>query len=255
MKDLEFTNNNKTELIYDIIAGFLSIIAVVVVLLKFSTTLSEVQMNIINIIDIIIYLIFLFDYFVRFFTTKNKKSFFKNNIIDFIAILPFEFLSTSAFGSAFKLIRIISYILRLIGDIKEILFTNGFIYALISTVIVTFLGSIGIYVFEYGDSTTIHNYGDALWWSFVTVTTVGYGDISPSTGGGRFIACILMITGIGFLGMLTGTISTFFFAHVNDKKKDKETENKNQLIIDISNLSKDKQNNLINYYEFLKNTN
>ena len=45
MKDLEFTNSEKLEFTYDVVAGFMSIIAVVVVLLKFSTTLSEIQVN------------------------------------------------------------------------------------------------------------------------------------------------------------------------------------------------------------------
>jgi len=52
------------------------------------------------------------------------------------------------------------------------------------------------------------DYGDALWWSVVTMTTVGYGDISPETPGGRIVGMCVMLLGIGFLGLLTATIAS-----------------------------------------------
>lgn len=253
MKDLEFTENEKIELVYDIGAVIMAVIAVLVVMLKFSTSLSPIEMKIVNIADVCVYIIFVLDYLLRLLTCKNKKEFFKHNIIDLIAIIPLGLGQASTF-SAFKLIKVAAYILRLIGNIKEILFTNGFIYALGSTAGITIIGSIGIYILESGTGN-IKNYGDALWWSFVTVTTVGYGDISPSTNGGRFIACILMITGIGFLSMLTSTISTFFFQAIENRKKKEKiicTEDSIESL-DISDLSLEKRQNLISYYEYLKN--
>ena len=56
----------------------------------------------------------------------------------------------------------------------------------------------------------------------MTTTTVGYGDISPETMPGRIIAVILMIFGIGFIGMLTGTMTTFFTRKVTAKTKSDE---------------------------------
>ncbi|MCG8521980.1 MAG: ion channel [Pseudomonadales bacterium] len=51
---------------------------------------------------------------------------------------------------------------------------------------------------------------DAVWWSIVTMSTVGYGDISPASAGGRVVAIIVMLLGIGLLGVLTASIATIF---------------------------------------------
>ncbi len=64
------------------------------------------------------------------------------------------------------------------------------------------------------------SFPDALWWSIVTCTTVGYGDISPATSIGRVVAVILMIFGIGLIGMLTGAITTYFTTEHKSNKTD-----------------------------------
>lgn len=54
--------------------------------------------------------------------------------------------------------------------------------------------------------------GDGLWWAFVTVTTVGYGDMTPATTAGKFVAVALMLGGIGFLLVLAGALVEHFVA-------------------------------------------
>jgi voltage-gated potassium channel len=62
----------------------------------------------------------------------------------------------------------------------------------------------------------IHNYADALWWAVVTVTTVGYGDKYPVSAGGRGVAVVLMLVGIGLIGLLTATVASFFVGEKAD---------------------------------------
>lgn len=67
--------------------------------------------------------------------------------------------------------------------------------------------------------SNIHNYGQALWWAIVTVTTVGYGDKYPVTPGGQDVAVVLMLVGIGLIGVLTATVASYFVEQSNDEER------------------------------------
>jgi voltage-gated potassium channel len=85
-----------------------------------------------------------------------------------------------------------------------------FHYVMLTTAVVLSLGALGIFAVERGRNNNIQSVGDAFWWAVVTTTTVGYGDVSPVTAEGRLIAVALMIVGIGFLGIMTATMTSFF---------------------------------------------
>jgi voltage-gated potassium channel len=86
-----------------------------------------------------------------------------------------------------------------------------FHYALIVTTATVVLGAVGLYALEAGENRTIGHFGDALWWAITTVTTVGYGDITPITPEGRLIAVVLMVTGIGVIGLFTASVASLLF--------------------------------------------
>jgi voltage-gated potassium channel Kch len=70
-------------------------------------------------------------------------------------------------------------------------------------------GGLGFHYFESGRNPEVVTLGDSLWWVIVTLTTVGYGDISPVTSGGRLVALVLMVAGIGTLSMSTAAIAAY----------------------------------------------
>lgn len=201
---------------YNITICIMAVLSVILSAYDFTKGLSPQMMA----LDAVIYILFVFDYFVRLILSDKKIEFVKNNILDLIAILPFNsalrilriakfsrlsrLAKLSKVAKTAKLIRVGSVAARLLKKVKRFLNTNGFKYMLLLCALCVLFGAVGIMHFE-GLS-----FGDALWWSFVTATTVGYGDLSPATTPGRIIASALMLVGIGLIGSLTSSITTFF---------------------------------------------
>ena len=198
---------DKKEKIYYFFLFVFCIISIVFAILDFTKGLTPTLI----IVDWIVYGLFVMDYIIRLALAESKARFFKENIIDLIAIIPFN----SAFR-AFRLFRLakllrLTKLLRL-GAVSGRLMkytsrffdTNGFKYVLLVTSGSILIAAIAM---TYIEHMTFH---DALWWAFVTATTVGYGDLSPASGGGRIVAAVLMLVGIGLIGSLTSTITSFF---------------------------------------------
>lgn len=78
-------------------------------------------------------------------------------------------------------------------------------------------GSISLLQVEHDANSNIKTAEDAIWWAFVTITTVGYGDKYPVTTEGRIIAAFLMVTGVGLFGTFTGYMTSWF---VGSQKKE-----------------------------------
>lgn len=151
------------------------------------------------------------DYLLRLILSHDKATFVKSNIFDLIAIIPFNsafrvfrFLKISKALRFTKLLKIASVSVRGTSKIKKFLNTNGFKYVLCLSIGIVMVSTFAMMYFEG------MIFQDALRWSFVTATTVGYGDLSPSTAAGRVIASLLMLVGIGFIGSLTSSITSFF---------------------------------------------
>ena len=77
----------------------------------------------------------------------------------------------------------------------------------ISTIAITVAGGLGIYLLDHKEYSS---FGQGMWWSVQTITTVGYGDDVPSRTEGRIIAALIMIAGIGLLSVVTATVTAAF---------------------------------------------
>ena len=77
---------------------------------------------------------------------------------------------------------------------------------------------------HFTDKLEFPNIGDGLWWAVQTVTTVGYGDQVPTSTAGRLVAAVVMIGGIGFLTVITATITSTFIENIRARTEDANTE-------------------------------
>jgi voltage-gated potassium channel len=105
--------------------------------------------------------------------------------------------------------------------VEAILKHHSLFRVLIAAAATLILGAWLVLLFEENATgSSIHSYPDALWWAIVTVTTVGYGDRYPVTEGGRTVATILMLLGIGLIGVLTATVASVFIKEHTDANKE-----------------------------------
>ncbi len=204
---------------YELAMAFLSIISIVLIVLDYAKSI-DITVYPYNLLDNSILSIFTLDYFIRLIISKDKRTFFINNIWDLLSIIPvnqifYFFRATRVFRilRLLKLLRLVRLV-GLTGRLRKFINTNGLIYYIYISIVVLIIGASMYSISEKVDFVT------ALWWSITTATTVGYGDISPTTTIGKLAAIMVMIIGIGFVGMLTSSISSFFTTDEVDLKEE-----------------------------------
>ena len=183
-------------------------------------------------------------------TKQNVKAKFKYilsplAIIDLLAILPaYRPLRVLRVFVLFRVFKILRYT-KSINSFANILQTKKFeittLFLLV--VFITFVGGAIMYVFEYGKNQNIHNFFDAIYWSFVTISTVGYGDIAPVTDEGRALTLVLILSGIGFISFTTSIISSAFTEKLEELKSNRVESEINKLdnyyiVCGYSNIAK-----------------
>jgi len=200
--------------LFNILILVLSVYVLISLAINSFFNLSDELSSLLNYIDNIICIVFLIDVINRFRKAENKLEFMKWGWIDLIASIPtIDFLRP---GRVLRLIRLVR-IFRVIKStslIYEHIYRNKKQSALTSVALISFLmvifSSIAILQFEKGVNSNIKSAEDAIWWSYVTITTVGYGDLFPVTTEGRVVGALLMTAGVGIFGTFTALDSYWF---------------------------------------------
>ncbi len=228
--------------LFDIVLLIVIVYSVVVVMLESIPSFDEKFHGFLNVSEWIVTILFTIEYILRIICIKSPKryifSFF--GIIDFLSTIP-KYLSFFIVGSqyitAFRALRLLRVfrilkLVRFIGESNNLLRalkasrTKIFIFVFFILVVSVLLGTI-MYLVE-GPEHGFNSIPHSVYWTIVTLTTVGYGDISPETGLGQVIATIIMIVGYGIIAVPTGIVSAEYVTETRkNKKKKKDKEEKN----------------------------
>ena len=174
------------------------------------TGLSARAEGALNAITLAVWPVFLADYLFRLYLAERRWRFIRRNWVDGLAVaLPL-----------LRPLRIIGLV-RVAQVIDRRLTTSlqgrvaGYVTATATLVVV--LAGLAVLDAERGvPGASITGFGDALWWSVTTITTVGYGDFVPVTGQGRLVAGLLMVAGVALLGVVTAAVAAWFVGRVTD---------------------------------------
>lgn len=111
-----------------------------------------------------------------------------------------------------------SRVLRLLRDMSREIWFEMMVIFILSIQCILIAGVL-FYALENGANTHVQNIFDGIWWSVVTLTTIGYGDVYPITFGGRILGMVLAMVGIGLVALPTGILTSGFIRALRSEKK------------------------------------
>lgn len=221
--------------------------------------------------DIIISSLFIADFYMHLKDHKTRKKIpsinnnsLKNNFmlfIDGVSCIPFDFifylLGIGGINKVFKLIRLfrlvrIIKIINIVSDLAIIPKNIKMQMIIVSSLIVIHWIACGwVIIYPPGTENAIDYYIKCFYWSVTTLTTIGYGDITPTTNIGRIYTMIIMILGVGVYGIVIGNISRIFAESARYKEQTREKFNDLALFMKHYHIPDRLQQAVFTYYNHL----
>ena len=219
--------------LFDIVLLIVIVYSVIIVMLESIPRIDTKYHSFLNISEWVVTILFTLEYILRIICikkpTKYIYSFF--GIIDLLSTIPkylSYFIGGSQYITAFRALRLLRVfrilkLVRFVGESNNLMRalraskTKIFVFVFFVLVISILLGTI-MYLVE-GPEHGFNSIPHSVYWTIVTLTTVGYGDISPETGLGQIIATFIMIIGYGIIAVPTGIVSAEYTTMSKDAKE------------------------------------
>lgn len=222
--------------LFDIVLIVSIVLSIIVVMLDSVAFIQQEHGGLLYSIEWVFTIIFSIEYMMRILCVRNKWKYIFSfyGVIDLLSILP-TYLSILIPGSqyflvirslrilrVFRVLKLVQYIDE-VNLLKKALRSSGrkiFVFLCAVMMMVTIMGSL-MYVVE-GSENGFTSIPRSIYWAIVTLTTVGFGDISPQTGLGQALASIIMITGYGIIAVPTGIVTYSMTQSMKVKIDDRE---------------------------------
>lgn len=169
------------------------------------------------------WLVFVIDYVVRLVLAKPRGRWFRKHFFELLVVaLPAL--------RPLRLLRALTLVHVLQRTVGTALRSRIAIYGAGSAIVLIWIAALAVLDVErHAPGANITTFGDAVWWAFVTITTVGYGDYYPVTGWGRTVAVLLMCGGVAVVGVVTATLASWVIERAAVGHDDDEPATRRQL--------------------------
>jgi voltage-gated potassium channel len=217
---------------YDLVIGILAIFSLIILIPLIFGKLPPSDAAVLNTLEDVLCIVFLFDFFRSFRLAPEKWPYFLKGggWLDLLGSVP---ISAFAIFRVARLFRVVRLLRKLTGDqlrhiITRRLAQSTLLFTLVVALLLVITISWGVLLAEqHAPHANILSYHEAVWWAFVTITTVGYGNYHPVTPVGQFLAVILMFFGLGIIGVLSSYLATTFISLQRSRSKRRDGENEN----------------------------
>ncbi|MFJ4203127.1 potassium channel family protein [Streptomyces sviceus] len=165
--------------------------------------LPEAALDLCLAVTLAAWALFAVDYAVRWRLSGQRLRFVRKHVLDTVVLLL-------PLLRPLRVVKVYEAVLRRHGRPRLALYARVIAYSGLSTLLLGFAGALAVYQQERdAPGTTMPTFGDAVWWACATLTTVGYGDVTPVTPLGRLIAVGVMMIGLALLAAVTGTFASW----------------------------------------------
>ena len=212
---------------YELFIAAVSILSVFNMLLAYIPGVDQDALNVVYIINGVLTLLFIYDFVLRLATAPSRSSYFFRDYgwADLLACIPqFRIFRLFRIYKAYRIVKKygISYITSYLSTNRAA--SALYILVLMVIIIIESGGFLVLQAERASESANIISAVDAIWWAYVTITTVGYGDRFPVTGPGRLVGIMVMTTGVAVFATFAGLISSKLLASPAKEDEEKEPE-------------------------------